>query len=524
MKKCFNVNGACYPDENYMVNLDGRAREIKKLIDGRKYFVINRARQYGKTTTLNWLADWLVKEYAVFLISFEGLGDAPFEKEGSFCHMFCELLYDAIDYGEAKGISREVREILATESKIDGKNFRQLSNLISTICKCNGKPMILIIDEVDQASNHKVFLDFLGVLRNLYLKRKTRSTFHSVILAGVYDIKNLKLKIRTKEEEQYNSPWNIAADFNVDMSFRAEDIVRMLKEYGQDMHIEMDVDAMSRLIYEYTSGYPYLVSYICKIVDEQLLTPEDRTWSEAKISEAVRRILANNNTLFDDMEKKISDFPELRRMLYDILFHGQEFPFNLNNQIIGIGNMFGFVKGENGQAVISNRIFETWFYNLFISQEALQNQSYRAATEIKNQFVTENGLDMERVLVKFMEHYTEIYEECSESFKEENGRRLFLLYLKPIINGTGNYYIEARTRNQRRTDIVVDYLGEQYIIELKLWHGSEYHRKGIEQLTDYLDSYGKKEGYLISFNFNKNKEAYSKVTEYRGKRIFEVVI
>lgn len=133
-------------------------------------------------------------------------------------------------------------------------------------------------------------------------------------------------------------------------------------------------------------------------------------------------------------------------------------------------------------------------------------------------------MDMERVLVKFMEHYTEIYGECSESFKEENGRRLFLLYLKPIINGTGNYYIEARTRNQRRTDIVVDYLGEQYIIELKLWHGSEYHRKGIEQLADYLDSYGKKEGYLISFNFNKNKEAYSKVTEYRGKRIFEVVI
>lgn len=86
----------------------------------------------------------------------------PLNKESSFCLMFCELLCDAIDYGEARGISREVREILVTESKIDGKNFRQLSNLISTICKCNGKPMILIIDEVDQASNHKVFLDFFG--------------------------------------------------------------------------------------------------------------------------------------------------------------------------------------------------------------------------------------------------------------------------------------------------------------------------------------------------------------------------
>ncbi len=76
--------------------------------------------------------------------------------------MFCELLCDAIDYGEARGISHNVQEILATEYKTEGKSFRQLSNLIFTICKYNGKPMILIIDEVDQASNHKVFLDFFG--------------------------------------------------------------------------------------------------------------------------------------------------------------------------------------------------------------------------------------------------------------------------------------------------------------------------------------------------------------------------
>ena len=37
-----------------------------------------------------------------------------------------------------------------------------------------------------------------------------------------------------------------------------------------------------------------------------------------------------------------------------------------------------------------------------------------------------------------------------QKFIEENGRKLFLLYLKPIINGTGNYYIEARTRDSRK--------------------------------------------------------------------------
>lgn len=54
-------------------------------------------------------------------------------------------------------------------------------------------------------------------------------------------------------------------------------------------------------------------------------------------------------------------------------------------------------------------------------------------------------------------------------------RKLFLLYIRPIINDTGNYYIEAQTRDQRRTYVIVDYLGNQYIIELKIWHGDEYN-------------------------------------------------
>lgn len=59
------------------------------------------------------------------------------------------------------------------------------------------------------------------------------------------------------------------------------------------------------------------------------------------------------------------------------------------------------------------------------------------------------------------ESYEEIYSEKDQKFIKENGRKLFL---KPIINGTGNYYIEARTRDNKRTDIIIDYKGK-YIIE-----------------------------------------------------------
>ena len=71
MRKRFNTTGLCYPKEHYMVNLEERLEEIKTLVDGGEYFVINRARQYGKTTTINLLAEKLTRQYAVFSISFD---------------------------------------------------------------------------------------------------------------------------------------------------------------------------------------------------------------------------------------------------------------------------------------------------------------------------------------------------------------------------------------------------------------------------------------------------------------------
>lgn len=122
-------------------------------------------------------------------------------------------------------------------------------------------------------------------------------------------------------------------------------------------------------------------------------------------------------------------------------------------------------------------------------------------------------LNMELVLEKFMIHFHDIYGENTEKFVEENGRRVFLLYLKPIINGTGNYYIEAQTRDQSRTAVIVDYLGKQYVIELKIWRGNEYNKRGEKQLAEYLEYYHLEKGYLLSFNFNKNKKTGLKEVE-----------
>lgn len=271
LNKCFNVNGICYPEEHYMVNPEKRLAQIEALVDRKQYFVMNRARQYGKTTTLNQLVQYLSDRYIMFFISFEGLGESAFSSEAFFCNTLCRLLYDAVCYHEVPALDTDMERMILEKAEAGTiSDMQKLSEWISDICDCAEKPVVLMIDEVDQASNHKVFLDFLGMLRSKYLKRTTRPTFQSVILAGVYDIKNLKHRMREDREHQFNSPWNIAADFQVDMSFGMNEIEEMLREYACDRAYQMNMREAAEEIYEYTAGYPYLVSKICKLIDEQM--------------------------------------------------------------------------------------------------------------------------------------------------------------------------------------------------------------------------------------------------------------
>ena len=53
MIKRFNTTGLCVPRKHYMVDISSKLEDIEKLIDEEFYFVINRPRQFGKTTTLN---------------------------------------------------------------------------------------------------------------------------------------------------------------------------------------------------------------------------------------------------------------------------------------------------------------------------------------------------------------------------------------------------------------------------------------------------------------------------------------
>ncbi len=190
-------------------------------------------------------------------------------------------------------ISDLLKEELRRMQSDNSADLEDLSDFISQLCGQSDKQVVIMIDEVDQAGNQKIFLSFLGMIRRKFLTRKTEP----------------------------------------------------------------------------------MVSRLCQILDEQILGKEG--------------------------------FPELRQAVYAILFKGEKISFSAYNHVFNLGVMFGFIKEENDNIVISNRIFEMQLYNLFISEELLDSVMYKSAARDKdrNLFIRDGRLDMEPVLVRFTETF-----------------------------------------------------------------------------------------------------------------------
>lgn len=524
MKKRFNIAGTCIPQKHYMADTSDKISRIVRLIEQESYFTINRARQYGKTTTLMLLWSLLKERYVVINISFEGMGMDAFGSEDAFVRRFCRRVEKNLrlsGYGEEK---RKIWE--CAEGKEDLETLR---DRITDFCG-QEEEVLLFIDEVDKSSDNQMFLNFLGLLRELYLERAMGTvTFKSVILAGVYDVKNLKLKFRPDEEKKYNSPWNIAVDFPIDMSLSVPEISAMVREYEEGQEFSIEAEAVAEEIHRYTSGYPFLVSLICLWMDERIsveIALKD-CWTPWGVRAAVREILKGTNVLFDDMIKNLENHPKFRSFVEGILFGGNQVPYKVSNPEINLGVTFGIIGENEGLCKISNIMFETYIYDHFIADQVIGKQVLSSA---RTQFVDENGdLEMDTVLEKFQDLMKAEYRREDEAFFERQGRLLFLCFLKPIINGTGHYVVEPQTRSNTRMDIVVFYGKQEYIVELKLWSGPRNHGEGVEQLMGYMESRGQKKGWLLTFCFLKNREKrmeeYTRTMEYAGeKSVYSVVV
>ena len=507
--KFFNITGTCISDRHFMVDTSHKIEQIMTMVGRGNYFVINRPRQYGKTTTLSLLRRKLEKteEYLPISLSFEGVGGVLFETESNFCKEFLDLL--ARDGNVIKqGIHHLFEE---KKNEVDG--FKSLSQELTKILSSIKQKIVLMIDEVDKSSDNQIFIYFLGLLRDKYLRAADGkdTTFHSVILAGLHDIKTLKMKIRPESEKKFNSPWNRATDFDINMSFSAVEIGSMLSEYVELTGHQMDIMAVSERLFYWTSGYPFLVCKLCKMIDEDFLPErENKDWTVGDVEEVASAILYETNTLFDDLCKNLENNKELYEFIKSLILGNNELTFNMHAPLIKIAYLYGIVdRNSNNKVKIHNRIFEVVISDYIVSKMESENHTFIRNTQ-EPYLKCDGRLDFEKVLLQFQEVIKEKYSKDealkSEEFLEKDLRLLFLVFLKPIINGVGFSFKEVETGAEKRLDIIVVFRDEKFVVELKIWRGPEYHKKGIIRLKKYMKSESIKKGYMLIMNKNREKE------------------
>lgn len=516
MTKKFNYRGPCNPQKHYMVDTSQKIEDIIKLIEKEEYITINRPRQFGKSTTLSILAKKLRQRgYIVIKTSFEGRGSVSFDDESKFVRSFLKSIKKQFTlHNIDKGLS-----LIDQSSPVS--DMEELDDLITGLITELKKDIVLFIDEVDRSSNNDLFIDFLGMLRNKYIGRNDGEdfTFKSVILAGVHDVKSLKLKIAPGSERKYNSPWNIAMDLPVDLSFTSVEIVTMLSSYSEDKKIKMDIPAISERLYYYTSGYPFLVSRLCYLIDDTIM--KESCWQTCDVDTAFKAILKEDNTNFENVIKNLENKPDLYNLVFDLIIEGYEKFFNHHNPVIKQGIIHGILKNQEGPLEIQNKIYREIIYNYMSSK--IETSMNMGGFNAGSGFVTPEGaLNLEKVLIKFQAFMKEQYSEKDDDFLERNGRLIFLAFIKPIVNGKGFDFKEVQVSEEKRLDVVITYGPYKYIVELKIWKGAAAHEEGILQLTDYLERQDCDKGYLLIFNFNQNKEWKTDRISEAGKDIFAV--
>jgi hypothetical protein len=262
---------------------------------------------------------------------------------------------------------------------------------------------------------------------------------------------------------------------------------------------------------------------MCKIIEEEIIRKrEDKNWTVEDVENAFEIIVYGGyeTTLFDSIAKNLQNNEKLYKFIYEIIVENKAKSYITNDKLVYLAKTYAIIKDEGKKCKIHNRIFEQRIYDLMLS--IMDNSGHFKSAPTHSQYFKGNDIDLEYILLRFQKFFKENYSHTDKNFLERQGRLVFLSYLQPIINSRGYTFKEPVVGEDRRMDIVTTYNEKRYVIELKIWHGEAYHKAGLQQLSDYLDIYSLKKGYLLIFNFNENKEFKEEVIKFKDKELFTV--
>jgi hypothetical protein len=494
----FNTTGPCNPALHYTVMREALIGiGLEKVRKGR-YFTLFAPRPAGKTTFFQLLLSELEKDFTAIWISFENMKTVS--KTKFYQELNEELSYELTKY-----------KIHPIEPIDDPISLRHFFKKTST----KAKPIVLIIDEFEGIPDG-VLNEVMHTFRKIYHK-KEEHCLHSLCLVGVSTIAELVVSSA--------SPFNIAEELQLPY-FTELEVRSLIEQYVTESGQRFEESVIKR-INENTHGQPGLVCALCSYLVEELATVRHLPVTIEHYWKAQQHFLTER---FDkNIINIVQKAREKRAFMLKLLFNDELVPFTVDDPDIAWLYANGVVDKKDGYVDILVPLYAKRLINAFRPLINGETQYYiHSPNETLNQYLNPEGtlninalLKEYRVYVRrrgFRAFDTEHLKEGAWHYSLDGFLNFFIQCLE------GQTFVEVPS-GRGRTDILILYQNQRYIIETKRFVNRYYLQKGKGQLAEYLKSEQLEEGYYVVFSkIHTETDEWNFEELIEGKKIYTHII
>lgn len=473
----FNTSGPNIPSEHYTLLRKGLIKKGMGFVRENRYFTIWAPRQTGKSTYFRLLAKEL-------------------ESQGyKVCHINVESYQDASKATFLRILSKEFQKDFGIE--IAPTEFTELHESLKGQ---QGEKWVFIVDEIE-GLNPELFGQFLHTIRSLYHSRESHN-LKSVILVGVSNIVGIV--------QDHASPFNIADNLDIPY-FSDEETLELLGQHEEETG-QLFEQKVKEKISQITANQPGLVNgFALKLVeqngDKPVITYEDYL----KAEDWYLRLAIDKNVA-NILNKAKQYRPFVERLLYT----DEEVAFDIDREAIKVLHTNGLIRdNENGNVefwvpLYKKRIYKAFYpytngeRGYFFNQLADFFELVEGG-KINFDFLIDNYKNYvkRRSFKAFREkdETTGKYKSIKEAALKYSFETYISLFLERI---EAKSYLEADT-GLGRSDLLVNYRNQEYVIETKVYRDSYQAKKGLKQLAYYCQSVNIPEGLYLLFASNTLK-------------------
>jgi len=500
-ERTFCIAGPIDPEYHYFVPHRLDWNEIGRLIRNREYFVLHAPRQSGKTTAIIELCRRLNSEgvYNAIYINVES-AQAVREnvKEGLLVIVKVLLMELSHQLPQEKEVLDFLEKNTADGAALD---FNMLHEALAFLAEHSSKPIVLFIDEIDSLIGDTL-LSVLRQIRAGFINRPKRYP-HSLCLIGLRDVRDYR--IWSKQEGHHistASPFNIKAKSLVLANFTLDDVITLYNQHTRETGQPFLPEAAQHA-YDLSCGQPWLVNALAYEACYEDVKNLQSPITKEVIERAKDALIKRRDTHIDSLLDKLRD-PRVSPIIEAIII-GETDPSTIKSDDLQYVCDLGLVRQDSIE--IANPI-----YREIIPRE-LTSVATRLITETSAPFRKPDGtLDSVALIEAFVTFYRENSAIWLEKFdyREAGPHLLIMAFLQRVINGGGTLLREYAL-GTGRVDILIQWLKQKIVVELKIRHSARSLSDGLQQTAKYMDTSHADVGHLVIFDRSQEKSWEEKI-------------